>query len=219
MITNGISLRPSKQEVTIQGCENVYYGSRQAGGTIGSVRRTQTTVLRAPSYSTVIWPGQYLELDLPDHVDPNSILALVPRKDCSRSDCEWPSPHIVQAVARKIRIPNQTRRKRIPRHDHLFQVFKTGIRFLSVVVNCQEKRHSLTLSHLMYVVSWYIKILVAIPCNPTNMVVNTWVNGVSNHVVVCVVSHTVRQIRGTSENYVPSFRKSDAKENGTGGCY
>jgi hypothetical protein len=27
MITNDISLRPSKQEVTIQGCENVYYGS------------------------------------------------------------------------------------------------------------------------------------------------------------------------------------------------
>jgi hypothetical protein len=58
MITNDISLRPSKQEVAIQGCENVYYGSRQPAGTIGSVRRTQTTVLRAPSSSTVIWPGQ-----------------------------------------------------------------------------------------------------------------------------------------------------------------
>jgi hypothetical protein len=58
MITNDISLRPSKQEVTIQGCENVYYGSRQPAWTIGSVRRTQTTVLRAPSSSTVIWPGQ-----------------------------------------------------------------------------------------------------------------------------------------------------------------
>ena len=128
MITNDISLRPSKQEVTIQGCENVYYGSRQPAGTIGSVRRTQTTVLRAPSSSTVIWPGQYLELDLPDHVDPDSILALEPRKDCSRSDCEWPSPHIVQAVARKIRIPNQTPHpKRIPRHDHLCQVLPTYI--------------------------------------------------------------------------------------------
>ena len=104
MINNDISLRPSKQEVAIQGCENVYYGSRQPAGTIGSVRRTQTTVFRAPSSSTVIWPGRYLELDLPDHIDPDSILALEPRKDCSRSDCEWLSPHIIQAVARKIRI-------------------------------------------------------------------------------------------------------------------
>ena len=106
----------------------MYYGSRQPAGTIGSVQRTQTTVLRAPSSSTVIWPGQYLELDLPGHVDPDYILALEPRKDCSRPDCEWPSPHIVQAVARKIRIPNQTPHpKRIPRHDHLCQVLPTYI--------------------------------------------------------------------------------------------
>jgi hypothetical protein len=106
----------------------VYYGSRQPTGTIGSVRRTKTTGFRAPLSSTVIWSGQYLELDPPDHIDPDSILALEPRKDCSRSDCEWPSPHIVQAVARRIRMPNQTPHpKRIPRHDHLFQVLPTYI--------------------------------------------------------------------------------------------
>jgi hypothetical protein len=37
MITNDISFRPSKQEITIHGCENVYYCSRQPAGTIGSV--------------------------------------------------------------------------------------------------------------------------------------------------------------------------------------
>jgi hypothetical protein len=58
----------------------------------------------------------------------HSILDLEPRKDCSRSDCEWPSHHIVQTVARKIRIPNQTPHpKRIPRHDHLCQVLTTYI--------------------------------------------------------------------------------------------
>ncbi|CAB3976671.1 Hypothetical predicted protein [Paramuricea clavata] len=128
MITNDISLWSLKQEVTIQGCENVYYGSRQPAGTIGSIQQTQTTVLRAPSSSTIIWPGQYLKLDLPDHIDPDSILALEPRKDCSRSDCEWPSPHIVQAVTRKICIPSQTPHpKRIPHHDHLCQVLPTYI--------------------------------------------------------------------------------------------
>ena len=46
-------------------------------------------------------------------------------------------------------------------------------------------------SHWMYVVSWYLKILAPRP-SPTKMVVNTWVNGVYNHVVVRGVLHTVQ---------------------------
>ena len=83
-------------------------------------------VLRAPSPTSVVWPGHFLELDLPDRIPPDSILAIEPRRDCSKSTGDWPPPSIVEAVARKICIPNETHQpKRIPRHDHLCQVIPT----------------------------------------------------------------------------------------------
>ena len=72
-------------------------------------------VLRAPSPSSVVWPGHFLELDLPDRIPPDSILAIEPRRDCSKSTGDRPPLSIVEAVARKIRIPNETHQpKRIP---------------------------------------------------------------------------------------------------------
>lgn len=128
MITNDISLRPAKQQVTVQGHELSYYGVSKATECTSSIRRTQAIVLRAPSPSSVVWPGQYLELDLPDHIDPDSFLAIEPRRDCSKSTSEWPPPAIIEAVARKIRIPNETSQpQHIPRHDHLCQAVPTYI--------------------------------------------------------------------------------------------
>ena len=70
MITNDISLRPAKQQVTVQGHEISYYGVSKSSECTSSIRRTHAVVFRAPSPSSVVWPGQYLELDLPDYVDP-----------------------------------------------------------------------------------------------------------------------------------------------------
>jgi hypothetical protein len=93
-------------------------------------------------------------------------------------------------------------------------VFKTGIRVISVLV-ARKKTLFDTLPFDVCRFLVYNKDCGG-KTQPTKTVVNTWVKGVSNHVVVRGVSHTVRQIR-ISENYVPSFR--DAKENGTGRCY
>ena len=76
MITNDISLRPAKQQVTVQGNEISYYGVSKSSECTISIRRTHAVVLRAPSPSSVVWPGQYLELDLPDYVDSDSVLAI-----------------------------------------------------------------------------------------------------------------------------------------------
>ncbi len=129
LITNDISLRPAKQQVTVQGHEISYYGVSKSSDCTSSIRRTHAVVLRAPSPSSVVWPGQYLELDLPDYVDSGSVLAIEPRRDCSKSTSDWPPPGIIEAVvARIIRIPNETSQpKHIPRHDHLCQAVPTYI--------------------------------------------------------------------------------------------
>ena len=128
MITNDISLRPAKQQVTIQGHEISFYGTSQSSEVTSFIRRTQAIVLRAPSPSSVVWPGQYLELDLPECVDSDSLLAIEPRRDCSKTNSDWPPPSIIEAVAGKIRIPNETSQpKHIPRHDHLCQAVPTYV--------------------------------------------------------------------------------------------
>ncbi len=128
MITNDIFLRPAKQQVTVQGHEISYYGVSKSAECTSSIRGTHAVVLCAPSPSSVVWPGQYLELDLPDYVDSDSVLAIEPRRDCSKSSSDWPPPGIIGAVARKIRISNETPQpKHIPRHDHLCQAVPTYI--------------------------------------------------------------------------------------------
>ena len=68
MIANDISLRPSKQQVTIQGVDNAYYGTSTPGETLSKIRRAQATVLRAPSPSSTVWPGDFLELVIPQKI-------------------------------------------------------------------------------------------------------------------------------------------------------
>ena len=64
----------------------------------------------------------------PQRLESEPILAIEPRRDCSKSTSDWPPPGIIEAVARKIRIPNETSQpKHIPRHDHLCQAVPTYI--------------------------------------------------------------------------------------------
>ena len=126
MITNDISVRPSQHQVTIHGTDFAYYGEAPTESPTSNIRRAHAHVLRAPPTTTVVWPGQYLELDLPDEIAPDTTLAIEPRVNGSKLSGEWPHPHITQAVAHQIRILNDTGEpKRVPRHDHLCQVFST----------------------------------------------------------------------------------------------
>lgn len=123
MVINDISLRPSQQQITIKGSDVTYYGTTVPDPTENHVRRTQAQVLRAPSSPIVVWPGDYIELDIPNEVDPDTTLAIEPRPDYSKTARDWPRPHILEAVAGKVRILNDTEEpKNISRHEHFCQI-------------------------------------------------------------------------------------------------
>ena len=132
MITNDISVRPAKGQVLIQGSETLAYNLEpNAGSCAPAVRRTQSYVLRSSSHSTVVLPGEYLELDIPPNLDPDCSLAIEARTDAPSNNCSkvsqlWPQPHIVDTVANRVRIVNNTSEPRsVRRHEHLCQAHCT----------------------------------------------------------------------------------------------
>ena len=126
MAINDVSVRPSRHQISIQDSLFTYSGADDLDTAHNRVRRTQSHVLRAPPASTVVWPGDYLELELPAHIEPDATLAIEPRPDCSKSVQGWPNPHIIEAVAGKVRILNTTSQpKRISSHEHFCQVLPT----------------------------------------------------------------------------------------------
>ena len=124
MFTNDISVRPAKYEVILKDGTVYRYGSSTKVGP-HVVRRAQIHVLRAPSKRTTVWPGEFVELEIPADVE-DSILALEPRTDVaeSRSCAEyWPKPDIIASVGRKVRIVNDSDKPRVlKRHEHFCQV-------------------------------------------------------------------------------------------------
>ena len=62
MVTNDISLRPSSQEITIKGTDITHYNTTYTDPKRNHIGRIQAYVLRAPSTSSVIWLGEYLEI-------------------------------------------------------------------------------------------------------------------------------------------------------------
>ena len=83
---------------------------------IGSpaVRRAQSFTLRAPSSATVVWPGEYLDLDIPSDLGDDPILALQPRNDTSISKHTkpthiWTEPQVLEAVGSKMLIRTHCR--------------------------------------------------------------------------------------------------------------
>ena len=64
--------------------------------------------MRAPAVASVIWPGEYLEMSIPKELEPDISLALEPRPDYTKHDKNWPRPRILEAVAGRVRILNDT---------------------------------------------------------------------------------------------------------------
>ena len=132
MITNDISVRPAKGQVLIQGSEILaYHPESSASSQAHAVRRTQSYVLRSSSPTTVVLPGEYLELSLPPTMDPDCTLAIESRTDApsnkySKGSQLWPQPQIVDAVASRVRLVNDTAEPRtVRRHEHLCQARHT----------------------------------------------------------------------------------------------
>ena len=128
MVTNDISIRPSKHQITIQDSNIIYYSPSSTPTHANHIRRTQAHILRAPSTTSVIWPGEYIDVPIPNEIEPDTTLAIEPRPDYTKHTQDWPHPLIVEAVAGHVRILNNTGDpKLIPRHEHFCQVRLTQI--------------------------------------------------------------------------------------------
>ena len=132
MITNDISVRPAKGQVLIQGSEILaYHPESSASSQAHTVHRTQSYVLRSSAPTTVVLPGEYLELNLPPNIDPDCTLAIeactdAPSNKYSKVSQLWPQPQIVEAVASRVRLVNDTAETRtLRRHEHLCQARPT----------------------------------------------------------------------------------------------
>ena len=126
MAANNVAVRPAKREVLL-GNGSVYtYGSKASPSPLPTVRRA--FVLRAPTPSKTVWPGEFLEVQLPDDAPVDTEYALEPRTDAPglrnlKPSQLWPQACIVSSVVRAIRIPNlSTEPHTLKRHEHFCQV-------------------------------------------------------------------------------------------------
>jgi len=104
LITNDITVRPAKCQVRIQDSEVIHYEPTDD-------TTAQIFILHAPSSTTVVWPGEYLELDIPPDLGDDGILVLTPRTDTPISKHMkpahiWSEPQILEAVGSKICLVN-----------------------------------------------------------------------------------------------------------------
>ena len=129
MEANEIAVRPAKRKVLL-GNGSVYtYGSKSPPSPLPPVRRA--FVLRAPAPSKTVWPGEFLEVQLPDDAPPDSEYALEPRTNAPSSHSLkpsqlWPPPSVVSSVARAIRISNlSTEPRTLKRPEHFCEVISS----------------------------------------------------------------------------------------------
>ena len=132
LIASDISVRPAKCQVRIQDSEVIHYEHKSDPSTAShTVRRAQCCTLRAPPSTTVLCPGDYVELDVPPDLGDDCVLALQPRTDTpvpkhTNPSSIWPEPQIVEAVGAKVRLVNSSQEpKLIGRHEHLSQILPT----------------------------------------------------------------------------------------------
>ena len=79
MEANDIALRPAKHLITLADGSSFTYGSSDDRSTQQAARRS--VVLCAPATSATLWPGDYIELELPQGLPPDSLHALESRSD------------------------------------------------------------------------------------------------------------------------------------------
>ena len=75
VIANDITVRPAKCQARIQASEVIHYDLT------GDPTTSSHAVRCVSSPATVIWPGEYVELDMPSDLGEDCVLALQPRTD------------------------------------------------------------------------------------------------------------------------------------------
>ncbi|XP_071089210.1 uncharacterized protein [Haliotis cracherodii] len=124
MEVNDVAVRPAKRQITLGDGTTFQYGNQETHSSHHTVRRAH--VLRAPKSPTTIWPGDFIELSLPDDlIHSDDTFAVEPRLtgDLFKDHKVWPAPDIVSSVSGKIRIPNDTKEPLVlKKHEHFCQV-------------------------------------------------------------------------------------------------
>ena len=123
LIANVSSVRPAKCQVRIQDSKVIYYEQRSDPNTAShAVRRAQSYTLRSPSSTTVLWPGDYVELNVPPPTL-EKIMYLpfsthhTPVPKHTKTTSIWPEPQILEAVGTKVCLFNSSQEpKLISRH-------------------------------------------------------------------------------------------------------
>ena len=118
MECNDIAIRPARREVTLKNGSKYVYGSHDKTIERHAVRRAY--VIRAPKEVTTIWPGDFIEVEIPSDIPADCDYAIEPRAE---STVSWPSVNIVSSIAGKIRIPNMTNEPHtLKRNEHFCQI-------------------------------------------------------------------------------------------------
>lgn len=126
MAYNDISVRPSKHEINIGDNDKIVYSAFKSESENTNIRHVPPFVLRITS-SAVVWPGEYLEVDILSDVHADATLAIEKRYDCGKTVADWPSPQLIEAVDGKIRIFNDSPEpQKLHKHDHFCQVRLTS---------------------------------------------------------------------------------------------
>jgi dUTPase len=107
MRDNDVHIRPAKSEVSIGEGVTYSYDGRASQGDL-KVRRTQTSLIRATKTMTV-WPGEFIQVDVPMEHRDSAEFVVEPRLDSGIIDSSlshWPSPAIIESVGEKLRLAN-----------------------------------------------------------------------------------------------------------------
>ncbi|XP_071110370.1 uncharacterized protein [Haliotis cracherodii] len=126
MEANDVAVRPAKHQIILGDGTTYTYGSTETTGDEHTVRRA--CVLRAPDTSTTIWPGDFIEVPVPESFAPSDFtFAIEPRIDTrpgrSTLSSTWPELGIISSVSGKIRIPNLSDTPQLlKKHEHFCQI-------------------------------------------------------------------------------------------------
>ena len=120
MSSNDVSLRPAKSQIIFSDGSTHQYQQDPSTNKPYAVKRASVHILRSPG--TTVWPGEFVELDVPEELSEVEV-AVEPRIDNRSNKVEsWPPPSIIRAVAGKIRIANITDVPQVlKKNDHFAQ--------------------------------------------------------------------------------------------------
>ena len=100
--SNALDISFTKDEIYFQG-KTVKYGSKHQGSS-SSIRMAMSHILRNPC-STVLYPGEFVEIDCSSLLTDSDEVAVEPRFD-SPAHGDWPEPSILRVVDGTVRLAN-----------------------------------------------------------------------------------------------------------------